>query len=70
MQDKKEYLTLEKKPMKTNEIFIKSARILRGKESKHLKINKLINKIDKGKELKKLQDKYPDYSIYFITIEK
>jgi uncharacterized protein (DUF2249 family) len=56
--------------MKSNEIFIESARILRGKESKHLKINKLINKIDKGKELKKLQDKYPDYSIYFITIEK
>ncbi len=56
--------------MKPNEIFIKSARILKGKESKHLKINKLINKIDKGKELKKPQDKYPDYSIYFITIEK
>jgi len=56
--------------MKSNEIFIKSARILKGKESIHLKINKLINKIDKGKELKKLQDEYPDHSIYFITIEK
>jgi hypothetical protein len=59
------------KPMKPNEIFIKSARVMDGKELKQrIKINKLIKKSDKKKELKELQDKYPGQSVYLFTIEK
>jgi hypothetical protein len=57
--------------MNPNEIFIKSARVMDGKELKQrIKINKLINKADKKKELKKLQDKYPGQSVCLFTIEK
>jgi hypothetical protein len=60
-----------KKLMKPNEIFIKSARVMDGKELKQrIKINKLIKKSDKKKELKELQDKYPGQSVYLFTIEK
>jgi len=57
--------------MKPNEIFIKSARVMDGKELKQrIKINKLIKKSDKKKELKELKDKYPGQSVYLFTIEK
>jgi hypothetical protein len=56
--------------MKPNEIFIRSARIIKGDVGKMVMINKLIKKVDKKKEVQELKKKYPEYSVYLFTIEK